>query len=156
MTPAAIIALVRDVAILAALIFIIWWIRASGENAVKLADIQAVQKQLAAQAAQQAQWAQEARDAEFQRTQDMQTVTATIGRQRAPILLQSAAQPSCSHPVPAVPASPSNDTAGTGGIISGVGTDSQPRDIRNAINTDEIRVEQAIADCRLLQRSWPH
>lgn len=150
MSPTLIIAIVRDVAIVGALIFIVWWIRTSGANAVKVSDMQAVQKQIAAQATQQAQWAQEARNAAIQRTQDMAQVTAAIGAQRAPILVQPATQPACPDHLPASPAASSSSTAGSGGIISGAG-----RDIRPAINAFELKYETALADCRAAIASWP-
>ncbi len=150
MTVSAILALIRDAAIVGAVVFAIWWIRAEGENTVKLADLQAVQKQLDNQSKQVSQWHQEALDAQNQHTQDVGKVTADIGAQRAPVRLCNASRP---DPVPAHPAAATSSTAGTGGNISGAGADS--RDIRPELNAFELRIEKTIADCRLLQQSWP-
>lgn len=150
MTVSAIIALVRDIAILIALGFIIWWIRSEGENTVKLADLQAVQKQLDTQSKEVSQWHQEALDAQNQHTQDLAQVTAAIGAQRQPVRLCNAPRP---DPVPAHPAAATSDTAGTGGIISSARDDS--RDVRPDLNAFELRIEKTVADCRLLQQSWP-
>lgn len=147
MTPAAIVALVRDVVILIALAALIYLLITYGKDVVKVADMKAVQKQLTANAQTQAQWATEARDADLKRSQDLDKVTTAIGQQRAPVFVRG---PSCPHPVPQLAAQTASSAPAGGGDESGAG-----EDLRGPINQFEIRLETVIADCRNALEKWP-
>lgn len=155
MSPVTIIALVRDATILGALIFIVVWIRTDGANAVKVQDLQALQKSLAINAQKQSEWAQEARDATNQRIQDMATVTAAIAAQRTPVFVQSGPQPACPRPVPSPTTAPTGQSAAAGGTDTGPGKPVQSLNIREGLNNFERRYEETLADCRAMQASWP-
>jgi len=144
MTPAQILALVRDIGILCALAFLVFRIYSDGESAVKAKDLIAVQQQLTQNSERQSQWAQEAHDAAIQHTQDLAQVVAVIGAQRAPVILQPAPTASGACPVPGHPPTPTGEPAAAGGV-----------DIRAGINAFELKYETALADCRQVLSSWP-
>lgn len=152
MTPSQWLAIARDIAILGALIFLIWWVRTDGQNSVKIHDFQALQKQVQENAQHAAQYAQQAQAADQQRANDLAKVSAAIGQQRAPIVvLRGPANPG---PVSCAAPSPSSGSASAGGNISGTGADSGT-DVRPAINVYEQRVEGIVADCRAALAKWP-
>src|SRR5436853_270598 len=59
MTPAAIIAIIRDSVIVAALGWLVWMIKVNGENGVKLENLRAVQQQLTENTQTLSRWAKE-------------------------------------------------------------------------------------------------
>lgn len=147
MTPAQIIALIRDCAIVGALCFILWKIYGAGVDSVKLADMKAVQTQLQTQQRQIEAYAQQVNDANAQRSQDTQAITAAIAAHQQPVIVRLAPSP---NTVPAVPIQASSAHPESGGIDAGRGIDLRP-----AIAAFELKYEQALADCRLLDNSWP-
>lgn len=147
MTPAAYIALARDIVILIALGLLIWLLVAFGRDMIKVKDMKAVQAQIAQNSQQVAQWAQEARDAQTQRTQDMAQVSAAIAAQHAPIVLRG---PSSACPVPRDSAEAPSQSAAPGSADTGSGVDLRP-----AISGFELKYETALADCRQALASWP-
>lgn len=152
MTPAAIIALVRDVAVVGALAFIIWWIRTDGANSVKVTDMKAVQKQLDANTQTVAQWSQEASHAQQQRTQDMAQVSAAIAAHSQPIVVLRD-RPASPGTVSSAPTSASGQSTACGSADGGSGKDTV--DIRPDISAFERKYEQALADARSCIASWP-
>ena len=148
MTPAQIIALVRDAAIVAALAFILWYVHRADVNSIAVADFKAVQKQVETNAKTISQWHQEAQDAEIKRQQDMDRVSSSIASQHAPIVLRV---PPSSSTVPGNPPSPSGGSACTGGSTEGPGVDLRPQ-----INAFESKYEEALGQCRAVLASWPH
>lgn len=148
MTPAAIIALVRDVVILVALAALIYLLITYGKDVVKVADMKAVQQQLTANAQTQAQWAAEARDADLKRSQDLDKVTGAISAQRAPVFVRSGPASACPVSQPAAQAASRPPAAG--GDEPGAGEDLRP-----ALNAYEVRLETVIADCRNALEKWP-
>jgi hypothetical protein len=148
MTPATIIALVRDAVILGALAWIILFIYHAGVNADLKADMKALQTQLAANAKTQSQWLEESRNAESQRQADMQSIAAAVGRHAdSPIRL---CQPTHSGPLPGAAAPSAGHPAAAGGPDERAG-----KDIRPAISALELKYESALAQCRAVLNSWP-
>lgn len=148
MTPAAILALIKDGVILVAALGAIYFCVTYGKDRVKVADIKAVQKQLTANAQTQAQWATEARDADLKRSQDLDKVTTAIGQQRAPVFVRSGPASACPVSQPAAQAASRAPAAG--GDEPGAGEDLRP-----ALNAYEVRLETVIADCRNALEKWP-
>lgn len=147
MTPAQILAIIKDVAIIAGLIFVVLWIRNDGKNVVKIQDLQAVQKQLAANAAQEAAWATQRQQAEVQHAQDIQAVSAAVNAHSAPIIVRVPANPS---PLPGTSPTATGANPGRGG------SDDGPRiDLRPAVSAFERKYETAFADCRSALSQWP-
>lgn len=150
MTPSQIISIARDAIILVALGFIVFWIYRTGEDRIKVADMQAVQNQLAANTKQVDDWKAEEVAAEVRRDQELDSVNAAIKRNAAPIWM---CQPPNTRPVSTGPARPqSTDPPGRP-------VDPGPRtsvDIRPQINALEQKYEAALADCRKVVASWPH
>ena len=153
MTPAAIIALIRDIAVVGALAFIVWWIRTDGANSVKVTDMKAVQKQLDANSKQVAQWAQEASNAQTQRSQDMAQVSAAIAAHSQPIVVLRD-RPGSPGTVSSAPTSTGGQSAACGSADGGSGKDTV--NIRPDISAFERKYEQALADARSCIAAWPH
>jgi hypothetical protein len=153
MTPAAIIALVRDIVILIALGLLIWLLISYGKDVVKVADMKAVQKQLDQNTQTMARWSQEAQHAQVQRTQDLATIHDAIAAHSQPIVVLRD-RPSHPGAVPGNPASPSGQPAACGNPDGGSRTDTV--DIRPDISRFEERYEGILADCRAAIASWPH
>lgn len=154
MTPTAILALARDIAIVGALAFVIWWIRNDGANSVKLQDLKALQSQLADNALRQHQFAQEVSDAQTQHAHDVETITAAIAAHSAqPVLVRIPAGPS---PLHGVSATTGDQSAAGGPAHPGSGESVPSIDIRPGLIGFEQRYENALNDCRQALASWPH
>jgi hypothetical protein len=149
MTFSAYLSLARDLLIVSALGYILWVVHSQAENSVKVADMQAVEKQVLANAQTLSRWSQEAHDAEVKRETDMAGVTALIGAQHAPIRLCIPPKASPGT-VSGNPASTPSGTAASGGTDAGSG-----EDIRPAINAYELKYESALASCRSVLSQWP-
>jgi hypothetical protein len=148
--PTQIIALVKDVAIVAFGVWLFLFIRHSGQDSLKLADAQAAAKQQQAAFAQQAQWAADAKTAGEKRDQEIASIKSAVDAQRTPIILRV---PSGPGPVSGHPPAPAGTDPASGPVAGGTGVDL---DIRPAINAFEERWEQGpLASCRLLYESWP-
>jgi hypothetical protein len=153
MTPAAIIALVRDVAIVGGLAFIIWWIHTDGANSVKVADLQAVQQQITANNQKQAQWAQESSDAQTQHTQDLAKISALVASHATqPIIVRLPASPG---PVSDTATHASTQPSSGGPTDPGSGKPAQSINIREGLSVFESRYETELADCRAAIAIWP-
>jgi len=147
MTPGQILTIVKDVAIIAGLIFVILWIRNDGKNVVKLQDLQAVQQQIASNAAQEAAWQSQRQEAEAQRVQDTQTITAAIGAHRDPLIVRV---PASANTVPGVAPKTASICPASGGDDAGSRVDLRP-----AVAAFELKYETVLADCRSALSQWP-
>lgn len=155
MTPSQIIAIVRDVVILAALGFVVFWIWRSGEDRVKVSDMAAVEKQLAANATEIGKWRDQATKAEEQRNADTQTIRADISSHSAPILVRPPAPAPRTGSLPS-PASGAGCPSPIGGAADGGARGSTSTvDLRPAISALELKYESALADCRAALAKWP-
>jgi hypothetical protein len=154
--PTQIIAVVKDVAIVAFGVWLFLFIRHSGQDAIKLADMQAVQKQIAVNATQEAQWNQQHAQAEAARDESLKTINATIVANRTPVLLRITAPAPSANPVPGGAGGAQGGNPSGGGPSAGPGGDSQSIDLRPAINAFESKYEAALADCRAVIASWPN
>lgn len=154
MSPATIIALIRDAAILGALGFVILWIRNEGAQSVKKQDLKAVQSQLADNALRQQQYAQEARDAQTQHSHDVETISAAIAAHSAqPVFVRVPAGPG---PLHGVSSATGDQSAPSGSTHAGPGEPIPPIDIRPGLIAFEQRYENALDECRQALASWPH
>lgn len=147
MTPAQIIALIRDAAIVGALGFIAWKLIAYGEDRVKASDLVAVKRQISQNADQQAEWQKQQEQADAQRTQDMASLGARIDSNQRPVFVRGPASAG---------AVPDHSTAAASCPAAGGRPDDGPGiDIRASINEFEKRYEGALADCRDVFSQWP-
>ena len=148
MTISDYIALAERLFIVTALGFILWYVHRADQNAVKVQDFQAVQKQIDQNTATEALWAKRFQDAEAQRYQDMQTVAAAISAQHSPVIVRV---PTSTGTVSGTPTGSQGSPACPGGSREGPGEDR-----RAAINAFELKYEGYFATCRALLDSWPH
>src|SRR6266571_7711931 len=88
MPISAILALIKDGLIIAAVGLVAYFMITYGKNLVKVADIQAVQKQLQANTDTLARWRKESTDANEKRDADLAKVASTINAQRTPIIVR--------------------------------------------------------------------
>jgi len=153
MTPAAIIALIRDIAIATALGFLVYRIYTDGQNAVKVADLKALQKQLDTNTQTVARWSQEASHAQTQRIQDLATIHDAIAAHSQPIVVLRDRQTNSSS-VSSAAAGANGQSAACRGADAGPRTDTV--DIRPDISAFETKYEGFLADCRAAIASWPH
>lgn len=153
MTPAAIIALVRDGIILLALGLLIWLLITFGSDRVKVADMKAVQKQIAQNAQIEAGWRKEQINANAKRDADLSKVAAGITAQRAPVYVMR--NPARACPVSVAAGEASRPPPGTGGADQGSGDDRQSIDLRPQLNAFELKYETLVADCRAALDQWP-
>ena len=151
MTPAAIIALVRDVVILIALGLLIWLLIAFGRDMVKVTDMKAVQKQLTDNAATIARWREDQTNANKARDAQVAQLGSAIVAQRAPVRLCGPTRPSS---VSGPAAAPGGSSAAPGSVDTGSGSDPSP-DLRPQLNEFELKYETALADCRAVIAGWP-
>lgn len=154
MNPVDILKLVRDGIIVAALAFVVWWIRHDGVNSAKVGDLKALESQLADNALRQKQIAQEVSDAQAKHSRDMETVSAAIASHAdQPIRLCVSARPG---PVHGVSTTTPGQPAGSGRTDAPARGDSESTiNVRNQIDEFERRFEGALADCREVVNSWP-
>jgi hypothetical protein len=155
MTPSQILAIARDVVILAALGFVVWWIWRSGEDRIKVQDITAVQEQLKANAKQLADWKKESADADAQRATDLQGVRDLIAHGK-PLVVRLAPAAPGPGAVPGAATGASGGAACPGSADAGSGSGTRTVDLRPAIAALETRYETALADCRAVLAKWPH
>jgi len=148
-TPAVIVALVKDVVILIAVGLALYFVVNYGKDLVKVADMKAVQRQLDANSQTEAQWRREEIDANARRDEALARVSSTIGGQHAPVYIVRGGPPR------------SGTVSGTPGATSGAacprgGTDDGPRvDSRPAVNSFELKYETALAECYAALDKWP-
>jgi hypothetical protein len=141
-TPAAIYTAVKDLLILGVLAWVVWFLVSSGEDRVKVQNLEALQKQIVANAATEAKWQKDkdAHDAQLQN--DIDSARAAIAARSAPIIVR--VNPGSGVPAASAKAGSSNPQSG--GSVEGAGVDIRPR-----VNAFELKLEQTIADCHKLE-----
>jgi hypothetical protein len=147
MTPAAIIALVRDAVILALLCAIAYILISYGKDTVKISDFKDLQKQLQVNAETMARWQKESTDADTRRNAQLAQVAGTIAAQRAPVFVRG---PSCPKSVPGDPKQAGDPAGGSAGVDPGRGVDYRP-----IINAFELKYSTALIDCYAALDKWP-
>lgn len=147
MTPAAIIALIRDVAIASALGFILWSLVHYGEDIVKIRELPALQRQLEANAAAEADWQKQRETADEQRSKDIASIGARIDNNHQPVIVRVPANPGA---VPVAAGAPGSCPAAAGPADNGSGIDRRP-----AVNQFEHKYESALIECRNALAQWP-
>lgn len=152
MTPAAILALLRDTALVVGVGLILWLVYRGGENSVKASDLKSLQAEIAQQAKILNQWHQESTDANDQLSRDVAAIHA------APVVVHDwMRNDTCPKPpvLPATSAAASGQPASAGGSQQGPG-DAARADRRDAIVADfKQRWETSLAECRAALAQWP-
>lgn len=154
MTPTQILSLARDVLIIGALAFILWYVHTAESDRVKVHDLAALQKQLALNQVQENTWRSQQNAAAQKRDTDLASVRELIASHSAPILV-------CPHPtqhpsaVPTPPGQAPGTPASPWGADKGPGGGIEPIDVRPRIKSIEEKYETALAECRAMADSWP-
>lgn len=152
MTPAAIFSVVKDGLIIAAVAFVCWFLVHTGENVVKVGDLQAVTKQLQANAEQVEKWQQQKDQADGQLQIDLSKINTQPPVAKPPVWVCNNAGP---KPVPGIPGPAANVDPGAGGGIGPDRPGTGKVDVGPAVDAAERTIETALAECRDLRDSWP-
>lgn len=163
MTPAQIISAAKDLAILLALGFILWYVHRADENAAALRDLKADTKQLVANQATTDRWHQEQTDANTKSNDSLAGLVSAIKAERAsppvpaPIIVRIPASQAAN--LPAAPAAAAGGRTDSGGTSPGGGAALQPSDERALLasfDAFELKYGKALIDCHRVIDSWPH
>lgn len=153
MTPGQIIALIRDIAIVAGIGIILWLVYRGGEDRIKAGDLKGLQAQIKSQGQIIDRWHQESTDANDKLTADLAKINAAAAMPARPVWVCS--QPD--RPKPVLPA-PSGEAvhrdSPTGGTLDGAGPD-RLRDIGPQLKDFKQRWETVLAGCRAEHDQWP-
>jgi hypothetical protein len=154
MSPTAIIALVRDTALLVGVGLILLFVYRSGEDRLKATDLKGLQAEIQQQAKTIQTWREESTDAQKQLSLDLAAIHA------APVVVHdwSLREPSCpqSSVLPAAPSKASDQPPSAGGTQPGRG-DAATADRRDfAVASFKAKWETILAGCRALDAQWPH
>lgn len=133
------LALAKDVCIVAAVGFLVFFVYHSGANSVRVHDIEAVQKQIAANAAIEARHHDEINDAFAEANSQFGNIAHSIDAQRKPVIVRI---PPSSRAVPGEPATSVDPDPSGGGL-----------DVRLGINAFERKYESALSQCRALNEA---
>lgn len=153
MTPGQIIALIRDIAIVAGIGLILWLVYRGGGNSVKAADLAALQAEVRAQGQILDHWHQESNNANATLTADLAKINAAAAIPTRPVWVCS--QPSQRKSVLSPTAREAVDRdSPAGAALSGVGSD-RLRDIGPQLKEFEQRWETILAECRAEHDQWP-
>lgn len=147
MTPAAILALIKDLVIVVAIGLVAYFLISYGKDIVKISDMKAVTKQLADNTAIVTRWQKESTDADTKHVQTLQQIGAAIDKQRAPVFVR---QSPGVCPVPNAPAKAGDPPNPSWGTDQGRGIDYRP-----AVNQFELKYETALADCYAALDKYP-
>jgi hypothetical protein len=147
MTPAAIIALIKDAVIVIALGAVAYMLITYGKDIVKVQDVKDLQKQLTHNAEQAAAWQKESTDADTKHVATLAQIAGTIDKQRTPVFVRG---PSCPSAVPPDPGKAGGQPGASGTTDAGRGVDYRP-----TVNQFELKYETALADCYTALDKWP-
>jgi hypothetical protein len=153
MTPAAIIALVKDALIILAIGAAAWLLVSYGKDIVKVADLKSLQAQILAQGKTLDRWHQESTDANTKLNQTVAAINA------APVVVHDwvRQQPSCPRrPVLPGPAGATGAPgADTGGVqpVGGADADGPRRD--QVIAAFKRQWGTELAGCQSILDQWP-
>lgn len=141
------LAIAKDLAIVIAIAALVYFVYHSGANSVRVADIQAMQKQIEANAKTQERYHSEITDAFAEANSQMGNLAHSIDANHKPVIVRV---PASGSAVPGTPASPPST-----GPFSGGGDATPGVDIRPQLNAYEKWLEERFGQCRALKESWP-
>ena len=154
MTPKEIILIIKDGCILAAVLFIGWFVWNSGKNTVKVGELKALQRAVQSNAAQERNWQEVYTNADKQRQLELASIRSDIANRRSPVyVMRYSSGPRLSGD--------SGKTRPNGADSSsrranwGSGSNSVRVDIRPSLAEFERKYETALADYRNCMNKWP-
>lgn len=142
------LAAIKDVLILAAVIYLVYFITQAQRNADTVKELQLIERQQVENAQTLERYRQEKDDALAEMQSQLGAITHSIDANRKPLLMCSQ---NGSRAVPSTTAAPASSAAGARGNDAPVG-----RDIRPDINQYEKDTEALVSSCRFILKSWPH
>lgn len=158
MTPAAILALVKDGLIIIAVIAVGWFLVNSGKNMVHVEDIKKLEQRIEDNAKVEQTWRDQKSNADDQLARDIKSIPSVVAGNtpKPPVWLCN--KPSGnSNGLPANSGSTASNNSSTGGTDKGSGssTGTTAVDRRPAVNAVETKYETAFAECRSILAKWP-
>ena len=153
MTPAQIVSAVRDLAILAALGFVLWYVHRADENAAAVRDLKSDTKQLVQNQQTTDRWHQEQTDANTKSNDAMAALARAVSNQ-PPVIVRVPA--SKAPDVPAHPGEAARPAPDEGGVPAGHGAAGQEVDRRPDIAAYELKYGAALIQGQKCYDSWPH
>ena len=162
MTPAQILAIVKDVVIVLAVGFLLWFVYHTGQNSVKTEDIKALQQRIEDNARTETQWRNDKTAADKQLASDVAAINSAAQLPKPPVWVCNSNNRG-SVPAVAGKADSSNSRVGTIERGSGSGADAtieavstdEPYDARPAIEEVKKKYETVLAECRSVLDQWP-
>lgn len=147
MTPSMWIDAIHKLVMLLGLGFVVWWVWHAGGNSIKVADMQAVQKQTADIAKSFSEWQSQDTKAKKDQADAIKALNDRIAQQHAPIIVRVPAPAASSIALPGVPAGGNAGPASAGRSSAGSG-ESREEDLRPEFNRLESKYSEALAKCR--------
>lgn len=149
MPPWLTLSAIKDGIIVIAILALGWWVYRSGENAVRVTDVKALQQQLAHMQQTQQEWQNEQSRATEQQQADITAINA--GGVVKPVTVRLCVnRPAVEAVLPApATAAPSAAPAARGGDVQ-AGPDLGP-----ALQDYERWLETEFAQCRAVVEEWP-
>jgi len=150
MTPAAYLAVARDVVIVIALAAVLYLVYRSGEDRVRSKDLQGLQDQMKRQGDVLAGWHEESTHANAKLAEDVDKINAAARAPHQPVWLCDGKAPSKPTVLSKTPGETRNSDPGGGGTVGGPRRDIQPQ-----LTAFKQKYETILAGCRAEDASWP-
>lgn len=152
MTPAQYLAVGRDIVILAAIGLLLWWVYRGGQNAVRAADLKALQAEIQHQADILSKWRGESNDAQATLSREVAAINAV-----PTVVHDWVQQPACPKPavLPATAPKAGNSPPAAGGVQPGPGEAARADRRDFAVAELKRKYETAFAECRAVLTQWP-
>lgn len=152
MTPAAILALVKDIVIVVAVIAVGWFLVNAGKNMVHVEDIKKLEQRIIDNAKIEQTWRDQKSNADDQLARDLKNIPSVVaGNIPKPPVWVCKQPPSSSNGLPANSGSTASQPPSTGGTDAGSGQSN----IRPALDAFETKYETVLAQCRNVLSQWP-
>lgn len=155
MSPAAIIALARDIALVVGIGLLLWLVYRGGEDRAKASDLKSLQTEIQQQAKTLSDWRSEATHANEQLSKDVSAINAA---RDIPVQHVWVRDTACPKPavLPAATGQAGDLATPTGAVQPGAG-EAAATDRRDGIVGDfKQKWEIILAQCRALDAQWPN
>lgn len=157
MTPAAILALVKDIVIVVAVIAVGWFLVNAGKNMVHVEDIKKLEQRIVDNAKIEQTWRDQKSNADDQLAKDIKSIPSIVAGNTPKQPVWVCNKPSVSgNGLPTNSGSTGSQPAATGGTDSGSGTSAETTvDRRQVVDLFETKYETVLAQCRSVLSKWP-
>lgn len=156
MTPSAILAVVRDVVIVGALLFIGYFLVKSGEDRVTAGQLKSLEQRITQNETIESTWRTQKDTADGKLSSDLAAISVTPATPKPAVWVYNKPTTVNSTVSSNSSAAGHSDTGpGTGVSMGGSVTQAPAEDVGPAVDEAERKIEAALAQCRDLRDSWP-